>query len=70
MDKKELIIKIKVTDSNIEFFKLKKEIIIAIGNNEYSKSINKIESVVDFYAEKKNILDILSGKTKTIKEGI
>lgn len=70
MDKKELIIKIKNSDSTVEFFKLKREIINSLENNKYSKLINKIESVIDFYAEKTNILNKLSGKTKTNEEGI
>lgn len=68
MEKKELIGIIKSTGSAVDLYKYKNSIVTALGTCSLSKKLSKMKSVVDFYAEKDNILLDLEN-TKPDKKG-
>lgn len=65
MEKKELMNAMERADSTVEFFKLKGDILDALENTAYAKTLTAIKSVVDFYAKKDGIVKELAGKPKT-----
>jgi len=67
--KNELIKKIEGELSAVEFFKLKPEIVKALGKTALSRKLEKMNSVVDFYASKEDVIYELTGKEPKEKKG-
>lgn len=69
MEKKELIKRIKERTSAVELYKMKDDIVKALGKTSLSKKLQDMKSVVDFYSHKEDILYELSGKENKKREG-
>ena len=67
MERKELSKRIELCESSMRLLALKDEIVKALGSSSLAKKLSKINSAIDFYSHKTEILGELS-KKKPVKE--